>query len=242
MENASKALLIAAAVLIAIILITVGIKIFSSTSDTQKVAMSTGDTIKGKTTDATGLAISEITGKNASNAINYGSKTKETIEPGDDITIGGTEKFKVFSVGAEGIKAMPYYNIELKLDNPKQSSIAENITFASRKYWNTGANSIEMENHPENNIWKYILAYQTTLNNMGIDNVTVKNATKNELDSSNITSDMLNPGGEGSYWTSSSYLDYGLHFAIYTVFGNGSFYTTYYYSTCGVRPIIIISL
>ena len=61
MENASKALLIAAAVLVAIIIITIGIKIFSSTSDTPKIAVDTGKTISEKTGQATSLAIEEIT-------------------------------------------------------------------------------------------------------------------------------------------------------------------------------------
>ena len=49
MENTSKALLIAAAVLIAIILIAVGIKIFSSASGVQKVALDTGTIMSEKT-------------------------------------------------------------------------------------------------------------------------------------------------------------------------------------------------
>ena len=52
MENASKALLIAAAILIAIIIITIGIKIYTSTSETGKVADSTRKTISEKTEDA----------------------------------------------------------------------------------------------------------------------------------------------------------------------------------------------
>ena len=48
MENASKALLIAAAVLIVILIITFGIRIFNSTSDTQQSAIKTGETISDK--------------------------------------------------------------------------------------------------------------------------------------------------------------------------------------------------
>ena len=62
MENASKALLIAAAVLVAIILITIGIKVYTSTSGVDKVASSTGQSIISKTGEAAGLATSEITG------------------------------------------------------------------------------------------------------------------------------------------------------------------------------------
>lgn len=53
MENAQKALIIAAAVLIAILLITIGIKIFSSTSntiqDTHKVGMSVSEGVSSAT-------------------------------------------------------------------------------------------------------------------------------------------------------------------------------------------------
>ena len=95
MENSSKALLIAAAVLIVIIVITIGIKVYTSSSETGKVAMETGDTISSKTQDATSLAISEITGKQAQS--NAGSNTQgqnigEVISEanyGDYIDLGG---------------------------------------------------------------------------------------------------------------------------------------------------------
>ena len=57
MENTSKALLIVVAVLIAILVITIGIKIFSSSSEIRKVAMQTGDAISSKTEETTSLAI-----------------------------------------------------------------------------------------------------------------------------------------------------------------------------------------
>ena len=53
MENATKALLIAAAVLIAIVLIALGVNLLSAGSDTsdqaQQVSNSIDDTIKGQT-------------------------------------------------------------------------------------------------------------------------------------------------------------------------------------------------
>ena len=63
MENTSKALLIAAAVLVAIIVITIGIKIFTSSSDTTKIATDTGKTIAEKISQATGITTSEIQGR-----------------------------------------------------------------------------------------------------------------------------------------------------------------------------------
>ena len=116
MENASKALLIAAAVLVVIILITVGIKVYTSSSETGKVAENTKKTVSDKTSDATDLATYEITGKKS---INYLGKTKETVQPGDDIKIG-SERFKVFSKTSTEIKAMPYYNLNINETPIKQ--------------------------------------------------------------------------------------------------------------------------
>lgn len=56
MENATKALLIAAAVLIAILLIAFGMKIFSSTGDTSAEAQKTGQEISDQTKQAAGAA------------------------------------------------------------------------------------------------------------------------------------------------------------------------------------------
>lgn len=94
MENSSKALLIAAAVLTVILIITIGIKIFSSTSDTQKVATDTGTTIKDKTRTASDLAISEISGQSSQGGSNSGTssqKIKDAITKnnyGDYIDLG----------------------------------------------------------------------------------------------------------------------------------------------------------
>ena len=52
MENATKALLIAAAVLIVILLIAFGMRIFNSTGDTSKEAELVGDQITDSTSDA----------------------------------------------------------------------------------------------------------------------------------------------------------------------------------------------
>ena len=60
MENTSKALLIATAVLIAIILVAFGIKIMSSTKDASEQASKFGQTIQGYTQDATLSAIKGI--------------------------------------------------------------------------------------------------------------------------------------------------------------------------------------
>ena len=60
MENASKALLIAASVLIVILIIAVGVKITSSSDGIKKTASDTGETINQGTEDAASLAIGKI--------------------------------------------------------------------------------------------------------------------------------------------------------------------------------------
>ena len=60
MENASKALLIAAGVLIVILLIAFGMSIFNSTGDTSADAETTGKAINSKTLDAKVQAVLAI--------------------------------------------------------------------------------------------------------------------------------------------------------------------------------------
>lgn len=62
MENATKALLIAAAVLIAILLIAFGMRIFSSTSDVSSQASSTGTQISEEAKKAETAANSALDG------------------------------------------------------------------------------------------------------------------------------------------------------------------------------------
>lgn len=50
--------------------------------------------------------------------INYGGKTAQTVELGDEISID-TEKFTVLSNNGTKIKAIPYYNITLSLEEPR---------------------------------------------------------------------------------------------------------------------------
>ena len=62
MENASKALLIAAGVLIVILLIAFGMSIFNSTGDTSAQAEQVGTQIQTQTQSATTNALSAIQG------------------------------------------------------------------------------------------------------------------------------------------------------------------------------------
>ena len=143
MENASKALLIAVAVLVTIIIITVGIKIYTSSSGTDKVATDTGQKISEKTEDATDLVIGEITG-NKNGTVNFNEKTAATVIVGDDISIGEGDKkqeFKVISNNGSQIKAIPFYNITLT-DKPEQSISTTETRFADNWYWSSGGSRI----------------------------------------------------------------------------------------------------
>lgn len=281
MENASKALLIAAAVLIVILIITFGIRIFNSTSDTQQSAIKTGETISDKIQLAKESVDSQITDKlplteeniktqiqsayqeykNSSNVsgemqnklqlvfkdksivvseknekiivsskingevkkyvynkntntfseyinvINYGKKTKETVAPGDDITIE-TEKFKVFSVDNGKIKAMPYYNLLLKETPIRQAtkSKANNAggsEFSTTNYWTNGEDAIDMSDS-RNLIQKYIVAYKKTLEDLGAEGIQVRVARYSDLSVKGITNEMRNPGKTSWFWIGSS--------------------------------------
>ena len=264
MENASKALLIAAAVLVAIIIITFGIKIYTSTSETQKVATDTGDTISTKTGQATDSAISAITGTKAS-VINYGSKTRNTVELGDDISIG-TENFRVVSNANGKIVAIPHYNITLTTDHPVQSASAGTIAFSSDNYWtkeygwdntnkvkdssvNIDMTEKNLNGTYKNNIQQYIDAYKQTLENMGAGGIIVRACTYPKLKSElgdgleipltyNQITKIRNPEKTGSFWLGSGTprgLDY-----VYAIVSSGGAVCDCYYNSNGVRPVIEI--
>ena len=100
MENTSKALLIAAAVLIVILLITLGIRIFSSTSNSQKAAEDTGKSIS----EETGLAISAITGESVS------SQTGKQYDPIYEVEKSNTESREGKEVTYKGISYIILYD------------------------------------------------------------------------------------------------------------------------------------
>lgn len=62
MENATKGLLIVAAVLIAIVIISLGIRLLSSTGETTESAKKTGDALNEATGNASESAIDKILG------------------------------------------------------------------------------------------------------------------------------------------------------------------------------------
>lgn len=61
MENATKALLIAAAVLIVILVIALGMRIFNSTSGASGQAVNSGKQMSNSTAQATNVASNELT-------------------------------------------------------------------------------------------------------------------------------------------------------------------------------------
>ena len=303
MENTSKALLIAASILILVIIITVGIKIFSSGADNVKVAKNMGESINSKTTEATDFLTLEMGGKlpmNENNVktqigriyqahkdsenlaskmqsdlrsvfddntinvtessegpivalklkgenkkyiynkstnlvenksvIDFVGKTKDTIEVGDDIIIE-TERFRVGIKTTNKIIAIPYYNIELKTDNPKQSIDAGTIEFSSEKYWE-GGKEIDIDMFDSrNNIQKYINAYKQTLNNMGAVNVIVRISTYNEMNA--IPRKERAPKYTTPYWIGTAN-PYGYRYInvnstkVHMIYGDGNLDGTYY--------------
>lgn len=62
MENATKALLIAAAVLIVILIIALGMRIFNSTSKASGQAIDAGNQVSAGTAQATSTATNELSG------------------------------------------------------------------------------------------------------------------------------------------------------------------------------------
>lgn len=249
MENASKALLIVATVLVVIILIAVGMKIYSSTTDAQKVGINSGKTINDKTREATDFAVGEITG----NKIKFLSKETRTQKDKKDLVLGdivkiNSEEFVIFAIGNEGIKALPYYNIEIKLNNPVQSKNAGTTQFASERYWDSTMTEVPMVDdngnpHPKNIVQKYINAYKETLKKYGVEGIQVRAATMNELSGNSVYNVTKEVRKNGMFWLSSCIIYHPSqsgtvwHTSLDQGFG-GNWYDKNY----GVRPIIIIPI
>lgn len=96
MENASKALLIAAAVLIVILLIAFGMRIFNSTGSTAKDAEGVGDTISQQVKNAaTSIEFPDIDGEvttsgtSGTSGAGSSTSTESGSTEGDSGTIGG---------------------------------------------------------------------------------------------------------------------------------------------------------
>lgn len=118
MENTSKALLIAAAVLIVIILITLGVKIFSSPKDIQQQAETVGESISSSTKDAieqlqssfdkTGIGGTASGDNNPSTDGNYEEITGETeVQTGKTVPEGATYTLKLTGEVLQSGSKMP---------------------------------------------------------------------------------------------------------------------------------------
>ena len=205
-------------------------------------------TIKGKKYDydiATGTAgefVDPITYYDSSD--NEIAKTDTTHL--DYLIIGGTEKFKVISNTNGTILAMPYYNLvtvaatgEVKQGPAVDgTSTAISSSFSTTNYWTQGANAIDMSDS-RNKIQTYITAYQTTLEGLGAEGITVRAGKDSELSASGITAAMRNPGQTGSFWLGSGN---SIHVdRVWSVNSGGDIGGNYYGYSFGVRPVIIIS-
>ena len=183
---------------------------------------------------------------------NYETKTKATVAPGDDITLG-TERFKVFSVTDMEIKAMPYKQIELSENSPVQNATDYSLKFATRAYWKRDENGniipewdakaidnvldVDM-NNKANNIQKYITAYKKTLESFGAEEIDVRVAKYSDVSNSNITNVMRYPGGTGRIWLGSVRVDTS---EVYYILPGGNIgYGNISDNTAAVRPILII--
>lgn len=116
MENATKALLIAAAVLIAIVLTAVGIKIVSSTGDTSEQASKVSEEISGGISSATETArqeLEKLSGNNSNKftvkVISSNNECLKTIEytTSEDMT---WEMFAKTSNNSDGYYKVATYN------------------------------------------------------------------------------------------------------------------------------------
>ena len=148
--------------------------------------------------------------KELQKGINYNGKTPSEIVPGDDITIV-TEKFKVFAVENNTIKAMPYYNITLT-DNPVQSKNAGKISFAKSKYW-VNSTDIDMSykdnsNKYVNNVLEFIDQYQKTLETYEAD-VISRISRLSEINS--LAKERRNPSFMGLFWIGTSNTNYDVY-------------------------------
>lgn len=197
------------------------------------------------------------TGRAFLDIINYGNKTEETVNAGDDIFIG-TEKFRVFYNKDGVIKAMPFFNLKLDSSPMRQATQEEadneqegTNTFSSRKYWSGtdgGADdTIDINMTAEENyIQQFIVEYEKTLESIGAMEITVRACKKQDLGSE--LSDMLsniqkrniaNPSQKGVFFLGSA--QYSNNSRVYVVNNAGNIVNYYYhYSSQGVRPIIII--
>ena len=164
----------------------------------------------------------------------------------DYLIIGGTEKFKVISNTNGTILAMPYYNLvtvaatgEVKQGPAVEgTSTAISSSFSTTNYWTQGADAIDMSDS-RNKIQTYITAYQTTLEGLGAEGITVRAAKYSELTASGVTATMRNPGQTGYFWLGSGNSRYASD--VWYVNSDGSFDYISCGSSYGVRPVIIIS-
>lgn len=167
---------------------------------------------------------------------NYGTKTRQTVDIGNKISLD-TEEFMVIAKPNGKLMLMPYYNIELKTNNPKQSDSAENTAFSTEAYWTGVTDDINMSDS-KNNIQKYIEAYKQTLEELGAESIEVRAIRESEINA--VEYQYRNPGAKGSFWNSSNHYDDHNYVSNTDMYGNVNGSAFYDVFEKGVRPIIII--
>ncbi len=188
--------------------------------------------------------------KESRSTICFLGKKAEDVNVGDDFTIGirktrasNYEKFKVIKKEGTIIKAIPYYNITLTNEEPKQKGTAGVTNFSNEDISIADDGNINMTDEG-NEVQKYIDAYKLTLEKLGAKNISTKIPTNDDF--SEVTALQRNPSQTGEFWIGSYQAVSGgkrVRF-IYAdgTFGSENNYKTTYKSTYqrGVRPLIEI--
>ena len=112
MENATKALLIAAAVLIVILVIALGMRIFNSTSDTTGQASAMGEILSNSTNDSTSSVRDSLLKSDLAQYIgtNFAVGTGIRVSKEDGLKIYDIFKNYGFSIGGVSLNTLKSYN------------------------------------------------------------------------------------------------------------------------------------
>lgn len=242
MENTSKALLIAAAVLIAILLIAFGIKIFSSSSHSGESAEDTGKTIS----QGIEVAMSSITGESTSNKTTQQFSPIEEIEPqnteyqpGKEVTYNNNKYIILYNnkTTVQMVTKEPMGNLELgRLDTAYYGRGIDSYNNAISRL-NQYCESLINPDKNDNNIIS-VRSIGSNPQNMNSENSAVytkngiddrlngvaKSTDYNYEDDLTIMSNLKIGGCLRDYWLASRVIketQYGVSFCIRTVNGQG---------------------
>ena len=177
--------------------------------------------------------------------IDYNDKNVNTINVGDDLTIGD-EKFRMAIREENLIIAIPFYNITHSTIDPIQSNSAQISLFSPRPYGKNNTD-VDME-YSENNIQKYINAYSRKLSISTKGKVTARVARRNDIEKIAVPEGTLiskiticNPTSSKGYWLGTMG-HFGQQLFINEngqIAGNNVYYRDF--RLYGVRPLIVIN-